>query len=97
MKSTEQFSQLVSYEGVADVYMETNAGKSGFRGTPKEFPSGRVTREVVVYKSYPQVRQVDPSNDPVEPILAGESVNGWTIACSGHNDFPAVQPADQRP
>ena len=50
MKSMEQFgNQLVSYEGVADVYVEQNTGKVDFPGyfEAAQFPSGRVTINVV--------------------------------------------------
>ena len=50
MKSMEQFgNQLVSYEGVADVYVEGNTGKRDFGGyfEAAQFPSGRVTINVV--------------------------------------------------
>ena len=90
MKSMEQCgNQLVSYEGVADVYMEANAGKSGFRGyfEAAQFPSGRVTINVVSTNPTLRTGRLS-SNDPsIELSFQGESVNGWTIACSGHNDF----------
>ena len=73
--------------------MEANAGKSGFRGyfEAAQFPSGRVTINVVSTNPTLRTGRLS-SNDPsIELSFQGESVNGWTIACSGHNDFFAVQ------
>ena len=90
MKSMEQFgNQLVSYEGVADVYVEGNTGKRDFGGyfEAAQFPSGRVTINVVSTNSGRGTGKFSSNDSSIELSFQGESVNGWTIACQGQNDF----------
>ena len=90
MKSMEQFgNQLVSYEGVADVNIEANAGKRDFGGyfEAAQFPSGRVTINVVSTNSTLGTGKLSSNDSSIELSFQGESVNGWTIACSGQNYF----------
>ena len=50
MKSMEQFgNQLVSYEGLADVFIKSDAGQRDFSGyfEAAQFPSGQLTVNVV--------------------------------------------------
>ena len=90
MKSMEQFGkQLVSYEGVADVNFGTNAGEIDCSGyfEAAQFPSGRLTVNIVSTNP-PRPTGNTSSDDPsLQLSFHGDSLDGWTIACSGQNYF----------
>ena len=90
MKSMEQFgNQLVSYEGVADVNIGTDAGKIDFSGyfEAAQFPSGRLTVNIVSTNPPRPTGDTSSADSRLQLSFQGDSLDGWTIECGGRKYF----------
>ena len=90
MKSVEQFGrQLVRYEGVSDVSLGTKSGEINFAGyfEAAQFPNGRLTVNIVPTHRPSPTGNMSSGDSSIQLSFNGETLDGWTITCSGQNNF----------
>ena len=85
---------MIRYEGVADVGLGTDSGKIDFSGyfEAAQFPSGRLIVNVVPTNRPSLTGEMSSSDSSIQLSLPStstdcESLDGWTIACDGQNNF----------
>ena len=90
MKSIDQFgNHLVSYEGTADLTIETSSANLDINGyfEAAQFPSGRLIVNVVSTKMPKPTGPMSFTDTEEKLSFLGESLDGWTITCEGENNF----------